>query len=92
MTIVDSTTEDDLPRSNPVAQILKRHNISPASYSRSPIKLEVFYVGRSPRATVEAERDWLRRLHAAAAQQQAINTERARATQALRKCVQQVAA
>ena len=77
-------TQNDLPRSSKLSEILKRHDVSAATYSRMPVKLDVFYVGRSPRATLDSERAWLRELQAQAQAQREINSARGRATVAAR--------
>lgn len=78
---------DDTPRSRKLAEVLKAHDINPATYSRMPTKPTVYYVGRSPRVTLDAERAWLHELQAQAQAQREINAARARVTVAARRKV-----
>jgi hypothetical protein len=73
------------PTSSRLSEFLRRHQISAPTFSRLPIKPDIFYVGRSPRITDEAERAWLNAMQMHAEQQRAANSERARMTVAARR-------
>ena len=80
-----SDTTNAVPTSSKLSELLARHKITPPTFWRLPIKPRIFYVGRSPRVTDEAERAWLKAMQEHAGEQRVANTERARLVVAARR-------